>query len=86
MADPDRPGLLTHESRFREVRRVLLRILLLNLAVALAKIVFGQATGSIGILSDGFHSLTDGASTVLLASEEWAAARSLPVLAYLTHS
>ncbi|GAA4957388.1 acetyl-CoA C-acetyltransferase [Actinoplanes utahensis] len=27
--------------------------------------------------------LTDGASTVLLASEEWAAARSLPVLAYL---
>jgi acetyl-CoA C-acetyltransferase len=28
--------------------------------------------------------LTDGASTVLLASEEWASARSLPVLAYLT--
>jgi acetyl-CoA C-acetyltransferase len=28
--------------------------------------------------------LTDGASTVLLASEEWAAARNLPVLAYLT--
>ncbi|MGH3758688.1 acetyl-CoA C-acetyltransferase [Actinophytocola sp.] len=30
--------------------------------------------------------LTDGASTVLLATEEWAAARRLPVLAYLTHS
>lgn len=30
--------------------------------------------------------LTDGASMVLLASEEWAAERSLPVLAYLTHS
>ena len=30
--------------------------------------------------------LTDGASTVLLASEEWAAARSLPVQAYLTYS
>lgn len=29
--------------------------------------------------------LTDGASVVLLASEEWAAARGLPVLAYLTH-
>lgn len=27
--------------------------------------------------------LTDGASAVLLASEEWAAARNLPVLAYL---
>lgn len=30
--------------------------------------------------------LTDGASAVLLASEEWAAARNLPVLAYLTFS
>jgi len=28
--------------------------------------------------------LTDGASAVLLASEEWAAKRSLPVLAYLS--
>lgn len=30
--------------------------------------------------------LTDGASAVLLASEDWARARNLPVLAYLTHS
>ncbi len=30
--------------------------------------------------------LTDGASAVLLASEEWAAARGLPVLAYLSFS
>ncbi|MFY9810606.1 acetyl-CoA C-acetyltransferase [Aquabacterium sp.] len=30
--------------------------------------------------------LTDGASAVLLASEEWAAARNLPVQAYITHS
>lgn len=30
--------------------------------------------------------LTDGASAVLLASEEWAASRNLPVLAYLTFS
>jgi acetyl-CoA C-acetyltransferase len=30
--------------------------------------------------------LSDGASAVLLASEEWAAARRLPVLAYLTFS
>ncbi|MEL7311638.1 MAG: acetyl-CoA C-acetyltransferase [Pseudomonadota bacterium] len=29
--------------------------------------------------------LTDGASAVLLASEEWAAAHNLPVLAYLDH-
>jgi acetyl-CoA C-acetyltransferase len=30
--------------------------------------------------------LTDGASAVLLASEEWAQARKLPVQAYITHS
>ena len=30
--------------------------------------------------------LTDGASAVLLASQEWAKARGLPVLAYLTHA
>ena len=29
--------------------------------------------------------LTDGSSSVLLASEEWARARNLPILAYLTH-
>ncbi|HKY22156.1 MAG TPA: cation diffusion facilitator family transporter [Vicinamibacterales bacterium] len=65
MADTDRASLLTHDSRYREVRRVLLRILSLNIAVALAKIVFGQLSGSISILSDGFHSLTDGASNVV---------------------
>ena len=30
--------------------------------------------------------LTDGAAAVLMASEEWAASRGLPVLAYLTYS
>ena len=30
--------------------------------------------------------LTDGAASVLLASEDWAASRGLPVLAYLTHA
>jgi cation diffusion facilitator family transporter len=53
------------ESRYTEVRTVLVRILFLNLAVAFAKIIFGQISGSISILSDGFHSLTDGASNVV---------------------
>ncbi len=53
------------ESRFTEVRSVLLRILFLNLVVALAKVVYGQASGSISILSDGLHSLTDAASNVV---------------------
>jgi cation diffusion facilitator family transporter len=47
------------------VSRVLLRVLVLNLAVAVAKLVFGYATGAISILSDGFHSLTDTASNVV---------------------
>ena len=44
---------------------MLVRILFLNLAVAVAKIAFGYASGAISILSDGFHSLTDGASNVV---------------------
>jgi acetyl-CoA C-acetyltransferase len=40
----------------------------------------GRATMTAGNSSP----LTDGASTVLLASEEWAQAHSLPVLAYVT--
>jgi acetyl-CoA C-acetyltransferase len=43
--------------------------------------------GSEGTMTAGNSTpLTDGASTVLLASEEWAAAHSLPVLAFLTYS
>jgi len=51
--------------RYTAVARVLLRVLFLNLAVAVAKIVFGYASGAISILSDGFHSLTDAASNVV---------------------
>jgi cation diffusion facilitator family transporter len=51
--------------RYAAVSRVLTRVLLLNLTVAVAKIVFGYASGAISILSDGFHSLTDTASNVV---------------------
>ena len=51
--------------RYAEVTRVLVRVLLLNVAVAVAKIAFGYASGAISILSDGFHSLTDAASNVV---------------------
>src|SRR5216117_2420362 len=52
-------------TRYAEVARVLVRVLVLNLLVAAAKIVFGYASGAISILSDGFHSLTDAASNVV---------------------
>ena len=53
------------QSRYSDVGRVLWRVFLLNLAVALAKIGFGYASGAVSILSDGFHSLTDSASNVV---------------------
>jgi cation diffusion facilitator family transporter len=51
--------------RYDDVVRVLWRVLYANLGVALAKIVLGYATGTVSILSDGFHSLTDSASNVV---------------------
>ena len=60
-ASPEPPA----PTRYADVARVLLRVLVLNLAVAAAKIAFGYASGAISILSDGFHSLTDGAANVV---------------------
>ena len=51
--------------RYAEVNKVLYRVLFLNLAVALAKIILGYYTGAVSIISDGFHSLTDSASNVV---------------------
>ena len=51
--------------RYTAVVRVLYQVLVLNLAVALAKIALGYATGAVSILSEGFHSLTDSASNVV---------------------
>jgi acetyl-CoA C-acetyltransferase len=48
------------------------------------KPVFGGAEGT--MTAGNSTPLSDGASTVLLATEEWAAERNLPVLAYLTFS
>jgi cation diffusion facilitator family transporter len=51
--------------RHRDVSGVLARVLILNLAVAAAKLIWGYATGAVSIVSDGFHSLTDSASNVI---------------------
>jgi len=52
-------------TRQNAVTRVLFRVLILNLAVAGAKLIFGYSTGAVSIISDGFHSLTDSASNVM---------------------
>ena len=51
--------------RYRSVFRVLFGVLLLNIAVALAKLVLGYMTGAVSVISDGFHSLTDSASNII---------------------
>src|SRR5439155_15370119 len=51
--------------RYRAIARVLVRVFVLNLAVALAKIAFGYVTGAVSVLSDGFHSLIDASSNVV---------------------
>lgn len=52
--------------------------------LATLKPAFDKSSG-LGTLTAGNSTpLTDGASSVLLASEEWAKARGLPILAYLT--
>src|SRR5258707_4209534 len=58
---PSPPG----PTRYADVSRVLVRVLVLNLSVAVAKIAFGYASGAISILSDGFHSLTDASANVV---------------------
>jgi cation diffusion facilitator family transporter len=62
---PDAGHRLPPTARYAAVSGVLIRVLLLNLMVAAAKIVFGYLSGAISILSDGFHSLTDAASNVV---------------------
>jgi cation diffusion facilitator family transporter len=51
--------------RYSQVSTVLWRVLFANLAVALAKIALGYYSGTVSIVSDGFHSLTDSASNVV---------------------
>lgn len=50
---------------FPKVKKVLINVLLLNWLVALAKIFIGISTGSLSILTNGLHSLFDGASNIL---------------------
>jgi acetyl-CoA C-acetyltransferase len=52
--------------------------------LAKLKPVFGGADGT--MTAGNSTPLSDGASTVLLASEEWAAERGIPVLAYFTEA
>jgi acetyl-CoA C-acetyltransferase len=54
--------------------------------LAKLKPVFGAGEEGATMTAGNSTPLSDGASTVLLSTDEWAAERRLPVLAYLTHS
>jgi cation diffusion facilitator family transporter len=62
-------------SRLKKVRRVLLYTLVLNLFVAVAKIIYGYAMDSISMRSDGFHSFFDGTSNVIGLVGIWIASQ-----------
>jgi len=47
------------------VRRVLLQVLAINLAVSITKLVVGALSGSIAVLADAFNSLVDSSSNVI---------------------
>ena len=61
-------------SRDREIRKVLWLILLLNLLVAGAKLIYGYSTAALSMWADGLHSVFDGTSNVVGLIGIWAAA------------
>ncbi|HZO16835.1 MAG TPA: cation diffusion facilitator family transporter [Polyangiaceae bacterium] len=56
---------MDESERVARVRRVLGVALALNVGVAVAKIVYGSMAHSLAIEADGYHSFTDGLSTVV---------------------
>ena len=49
----------------REVKKVLIITLILNVVVTLLKAVIGWTTGSLSLQADALHSVTDSANNVL---------------------
>lgn len=52
-------------ARYKKIQFVLVLVLVLNWAVAIAKILYGLFSRSSSIAADGFHSFSDGASNII---------------------
>ncbi|GIW21394.1 MAG: cation transporter [Candidatus Sericytochromatia bacterium] len=52
-------------SNNKEIKKVLLITLVLNLIVSFGKIYYGYLTNTISMISDGYHSLMDGTSNII---------------------
>lgn len=53
------------EERYRSIQRVLLAALAVNLMLAAGKLFLGWMQGSLSVMSDGVHSVLDGAGSVI---------------------
>ena len=53
------------KDHYRQIRKILLLVLILNWAVALAKIIYGLSSRCFSMTADGFHSLGDGTSNLI---------------------
>ena len=53
------------ENNFKKVKIILFIILLVNLLVAMLKIIIGSIIKSSSMTADGFHSLSDGSSNIV---------------------
>lgn len=65
LATPERSHRTASVERTRVIRRTLLGVLGLNLAVALAKIGYGLFSNSVSMTADGINSLMDASSNVV---------------------
>ena len=63
------------QDRFRQIRRTLAFILVLNWGVAAAKLIYGWMIGSASMTADGFHSFSDGSSNIIGLFGIWVASR-----------
>jgi len=53
------------QEHYKQIKRVLILVLILNWAVAIAKIAYGLISRCGSMAADGFHSLADGASNII---------------------
>lgn len=61
--------------KYKSVRKVLLTILVLNVIVALSKIIYGMITNTSSMIADGYHSMSDGASNIIGIVGIWLASK-----------
>lgn len=59
------PILSDPAERQRQITRVLVITLILNLLVASAKLFYGYISGTMSVLADGFHSVMDSTSNIV---------------------